>query len=82
MNAPLSHQLPADTLEAMQQASLDDKYTLSHGQAFMSGVQALVRLPMMQQQLSRLAVGWLRPSVARRVRPFGQTRRGVSTRRE
>ena len=50
MNAPLSHQLPADTLEAMQQASLDDKYTLSHGQAFMSGVQALVRLPMLQQQ--------------------------------
>jgi indolepyruvate ferredoxin oxidoreductase len=29
--------------------SLDDKYTQSAGMAFMSGVQALVRLPMLQR---------------------------------
>ena len=29
---------------------LDDKYTLEQGRAFMSGVQALVRLPMLQRQ--------------------------------
>jgi indolepyruvate ferredoxin oxidoreductase len=37
MNAPLPH-------------TLDEKYTLEHGRAFMSGVQALVRLPMLQRQ--------------------------------
>lgn len=30
--------------------SLDDKYTVEHGRVFMSGVQALVRLPMLQRQ--------------------------------
>ncbi|HMS27659.1 MAG TPA: indolepyruvate ferredoxin oxidoreductase family protein [Burkholderiaceae bacterium] len=30
--------------------SLDDKYALHTGQTFMSGVQALVKLPMLQQQ--------------------------------
>ena len=30
--------------------TLDDKYTLDQGVAFMSGVQALVRLPMLQRQ--------------------------------
>jgi len=28
--------------------SLDDKYTLERGRAFMTGTQALIRLPMMQ----------------------------------
>jgi indolepyruvate ferredoxin oxidoreductase len=32
------------------QIALDDKYTLDHGRAFMSGTQALVRLPMLQRQ--------------------------------
>lgn len=36
-----------------RQVSLDDKYTLDRGWAFMSGVQALVRLPMMQRQRDR-----------------------------
>jgi indolepyruvate ferredoxin oxidoreductase len=35
--------------------SLDDKYTLAQGQAFMSGVQALIRLPLMQHQRDALA---------------------------
>ena len=30
--------------------TLDDKYTLERGRAFMTGVQALVRLPMLQRQ--------------------------------
>ena len=30
--------------------SLDDKYTLEHGRVFLTGVQALVRLPMLQRQ--------------------------------
>jgi len=30
--------------------SLDDKYVMEQGRAFMSGVQALVRLPMLQRQ--------------------------------
>ena len=50
MNAPLPKQAHA----AWQTASLDDKYTLNHGRAFMSGVQALVRLPMMQRQRDAL----------------------------
>ncbi|MBC6404343.1 MAG: indolepyruvate ferredoxin oxidoreductase family protein [Rhodospirillales bacterium] len=32
---------------------LDDKYTLESGRIFLTGIQALVRLPMMQQQRDR-----------------------------
>lgn len=46
MNAPL----PEAVLKALQTVSLDDKYALESGRAFMSGVQALVRLPMLQRQ--------------------------------
>jgi len=46
MNAPL----PEHVRLAMAAASLDDKYSLARGRAFMSGVQALVRLPMLQRQ--------------------------------
>ena len=46
MNAPL----PEAVRLALDKATLDDKYTLENGQAFMSGVQALVRLPMLQRQ--------------------------------
>ena len=35
---------------ALAQVSLDDKYTLSSGRVFLTGLQALVRLPMMQRQ--------------------------------
>ena len=31
--------------------NLDDKYTLREGYAFMTGIQALVRLPMVQREL-------------------------------
>ena len=46
MNAPL----PGAIRQALEAATLDDKYTLENGRAFMSGVQALVRLPMLQRQ--------------------------------
>ncbi len=46
MNAPL----PDSIRLALEAATLDDKYTLPEGRAFMSGVQALVRLPMLQRQ--------------------------------
>ncbi len=45
MNAPLSSTSQA----ALATVTLEDKYTKSEGQAFMSGVQALVRLPMLQR---------------------------------
>ncbi|MSQ73226.1 MAG: indolepyruvate ferredoxin oxidoreductase family protein [Betaproteobacteria bacterium] len=34
----------------LHEIALDDKYTLDSGRAFMTGTQALVRLPMMQRQ--------------------------------
>jgi indolepyruvate ferredoxin oxidoreductase len=46
MNAPL----PESIRKALETVTLDDKYSLESGRAFMSGVQALVRLPMLQRQ--------------------------------
>ncbi len=46
MNAPL----PESVRKALETITLDDKYRLASGRAFMSGVQALVRLPMLQRQ--------------------------------
>jgi indolepyruvate ferredoxin oxidoreductase len=46
VNAPL----PESVRKALESYTLDDKYTLAAGRAFMSGVQALVRLPMLQRQ--------------------------------
>ena len=45
MNAPL----PEHVRKALETVTLDDKYAIGHGRAFMSGVQALVRLPMLQR---------------------------------
>lgn len=45
MNAPVT---PTQSL-AMRQVQLDDKYTLTQGSAWMSGIHALVRLPMNQR---------------------------------
>ena len=41
--------LPDAVSQALTAATLDDKYSLEQGRAFMSGIQALVRLPMLQQ---------------------------------
>ncbi|MNQ45646.1 indolepyruvate ferredoxin oxidoreductase [compost metagenome] len=45
MNAPLTPAVRA----ALDSVQLDDKYTLESGRAWMSGIHALVRLPMMQR---------------------------------
>ena len=45
MNAPTSP----------REVTLDDKYTLSAGRAFMTGTQAIVRLPMMQRERDLVA---------------------------
>ena len=38
---------------ALAAVSLDDKYTLERGRIYLNGVQALVRLPLMQRQRDR-----------------------------
>jgi indolepyruvate ferredoxin oxidoreductase len=45
MNAPL----PEHIRKALETVTLDDKYSLDYGRAFMTGMQALVRLPMAQR---------------------------------
>jgi indolepyruvate ferredoxin oxidoreductase len=50
MNAPL----PEHIRRALETVTLDDKYALDAGRAFMSGVQALVKLPMLQRQRDAL----------------------------
>ena len=50
MNAPLTDSLR----RALDTVTLDDKYSLDVGRAFMSGVQALVKLPMLQRQRDAL----------------------------
>ncbi|PUE27715.1 indolepyruvate ferredoxin oxidoreductase [Limnohabitans sp. JirII-29] len=50
MNAPL----PEHIRRALDSVTLDDKYSLDVGRAFMSGVQALVKLPMLQRQRDAL----------------------------
>ncbi|MDR3455028.1 MAG: indolepyruvate ferredoxin oxidoreductase family protein [Rhodoferax sp.] len=51
MNAPL----PEHIRKALETVTLDDKYSLDYGRAFMSGVQALVKLPMLQRLRDQLA---------------------------
>jgi indolepyruvate ferredoxin oxidoreductase len=51
MNAPL----PESIRKALESVTLDDKYALESGRAFMSGVQALVRLPMLQRKRDAVA---------------------------
>ena len=51
MNAPL----PENIRKALETVTLDDKYSIDHGRAFMSGVQALVRLPMLQRTRDAMA---------------------------
>jgi indolepyruvate ferredoxin oxidoreductase len=50
VNAPL----PEHIRKALETVTLDDKYSLDYGRAFMSGVQALVKLPMLQRQRDAL----------------------------
>ena len=52
-NAP--HHLTPEVHEALGRVTLDDKYTLAKGRAYMSGTQALVRLLMLQHERDLLA---------------------------
>ena len=51
MNAPL----PDAVRRALTEVTLDDKWTLDRGRAYMSGTQALLRLAMLQHQRDQLA---------------------------
>jgi len=55
MNAPLDAEQQASLEAALNSVTLDDKYTLERGRAYMSGIQALVRLPMLQQERDHAA---------------------------
>ncbi|WP_042301976.1 indolepyruvate ferredoxin oxidoreductase family protein [Paraburkholderia kururiensis] len=55
MNAPLDAGQRASLEAALTSVTLDDKYTLERGRAYMSGIQALVRLPMLQQERDKTA---------------------------
>ncbi|HXZ08657.1 MAG TPA: indolepyruvate ferredoxin oxidoreductase family protein [Paraburkholderia sp.] len=55
MNAPLDAAQRAKLEAALSSVTLDDKYTLERGRAYMSGIQALVRLPMLQQERDKAA---------------------------
>ena len=55
LGAPMNAPLPDAVRKALETVSLDDKYALDSGRAFMSGVQALVRLPMLQRTRDALA---------------------------
>jgi indolepyruvate ferredoxin oxidoreductase len=55
LNAPLDPELRAQLERALRDVTLDDKFALERGRAFMSGTQALVRLPMLQRERDRRA---------------------------
>ena len=55
MNAPIDPALREQLERALRDVTLDDKYRLESGRAFMSGTQALVRLPMLQRERDRRA---------------------------
>ena len=51
MDAPVPFAAHPDSpVSAYPGITLDDKYLLDHGRVFMTGTQALVRLPMIQRQ--------------------------------
>ena len=52
MSAVVANKVSSDTVQpsAFSAVTLDDKYAVTQGRAFMNGTQALVRLPMMQRQ--------------------------------
>jgi len=82
MNAPISDAIR----RALAEVTLDDKWTLDKGRAYMSGTQALIRLAMLQRQRDQL-VGLIPPVSladiaahpwAAWIRPLGR-RRSISS---
>ena len=54
MNAPLDRS-QLEPAQPSHEITLDDKWTLERGRAFMTGTQALIRLPMLQRELDQQA---------------------------
>src|SRR3954471_13787039 len=50
MNAPMMPDHPLLLDELQDDISLDDKFTLERGRAFITGTQAFIRLAMLQRQ--------------------------------
>jgi len=61
MNAPHKGSQLEPGSHSDHEISLDDKWTLERGRAFMTGTQALIRLPMMQRERD-LKAGLNRPA--------------------
>jgi len=55
MNAPLDRSQLAPQSPQPHEITLDDKWTLERGRAFMTGTQALIRLPMLQRERDQRA---------------------------
>ncbi len=55
MNAPLNINPAEQQALVDNNISLDDKFTLERGRAFMTGTQALIRLTMLQRQADEKA---------------------------
>ncbi|HCY63513.1 MAG TPA: indolepyruvate ferredoxin oxidoreductase family protein [Oxalobacteraceae bacterium] len=49
MNAPLRPEQALEPASRQDGISLEDKFTIEHGRAFLTGTQALIRLPMLQR---------------------------------
>ena len=49
MNSPFTPQSQQAFADALASTTIEDKYTLSKGRVYMSGTQALVRLPLLQK---------------------------------
>ncbi|NHZ77941.1 indolepyruvate ferredoxin oxidoreductase family protein [Massilia sp. CCM 8695] len=54
-DTPATAPAPQDVASRLTTVTLDDKYTATTGNIFLSGIQALVRLPMMQRERDQAA---------------------------
>jgi indolepyruvate ferredoxin oxidoreductase len=55
MQSPPGRSSTEEQQMSIANVSLDDKYRLQHGRVFLTGMQALARLPMLQHELDRRA---------------------------
>jgi indolepyruvate ferredoxin oxidoreductase len=55
MNSPVPPPVSPEIMAALDAVTLEDKYTLDKGRVYISGTQALVRLPMLQKARDRAA---------------------------
>jgi indolepyruvate ferredoxin oxidoreductase len=55
LEEPRDHRLDAETLRQLERYELADRFRLEHGRVFVSGVQAIARLPVDQLRIDRRA---------------------------